>query len=120
MRALLLIAHGSRRPASNEEVRALARRVAVEVGDEFPIVECSFLELAEPDLATTIDRCIERGASSVAVVPYFLAAGTHVVNDIPAIIDVARHDNPAVTITLAEHIGASSLMVGLIRQCATP
>jgi sirohydrochlorin ferrochelatase len=118
MKALLLVAHGSRRAASNTEVLELAATMAGEVADSFAVVEAAFLELAEPDIPTGVRLCAERGAQSVTVVPYFLAAGTHVVNDIPSIIEALRADFPALEFRVARHIGASELMPGLIRQCA--
>lgn len=118
MRALLIVAHGSRRRASNTEVMEVARAVASGVGAEFDIVEAAFLELAEPDIPTGIRRCIERGATALSVVPYFLAAGRHVVNDIPDIVDALRAEFPAVDISVAQHVGASAMMPELIKQCA--
>ena len=50
MHALLLIAHGSRREASNQEVRELAARLERIAGDRFGRVIPAFLELAEPDI----------------------------------------------------------------------
>ncbi len=118
MKALLLVAHGSRREASNEEVTALARRLDEALGESFDIVETAFLELAPPSIPDGIRCCINQGARSVVVVPYFLAAGTHVVNDIPALVEEAGRVHPEADITVTPHIGASPLMADLIRGCA--
>ena len=48
--AILLIAHGSRNKAANDDLHDLAARIAAK--GEYPIVEASFLELAEPDIVT--------------------------------------------------------------------
>lgn len=119
MKALLLAAHGSRLAASNEEVEALAAAVAVECADQFGQVATAFLELAQPDIPQGIRNCVEAGASSVTIVPYFLAAGTHVVNDIPEIVRQARLDYPNCTIEMVGHIGASERMPQLIRAAAS-
>jgi sirohydrochlorin ferrochelatase len=50
MKALLLVAHGSRRQASNVEVVALSAAIAREMKDDYPMVEAGFLELAEPSI----------------------------------------------------------------------
>ena len=89
MHALLLIAHGSRREASNQEVRELADEFERLVGDRFERVVPAFLELAEPDIPTGVDLCVEAGATSVTAVPYFLSAGRHVASDIPAELEKA-------------------------------
>ena len=114
--ALLLVAHGSRREESNEEVRALTRRLADESG--FDLVDCAFLELAQPDIVSGGRCLIERGASELTVVPYFLVAGRHVVTDVPGEIDKLRGAHPEVDIRITEHLGATGSMVGLILQRA--
>ena len=75
---LLIVAHGSRRQASNEEVRALARRLAAAQHPDIGEIEVAFLELAEPSIADGLTNCVNKGAKEIAVFPYFLAAGTHV------------------------------------------
>ncbi len=105
MHALLLIAHGSRREASNQEVRELAARLEQIVGDHFDRVTPAFLELAEPDIPTGVDLCVESGATTITVVPYFLSAGRHVASDIPAELEKAMHKHPAVTIHQSDYLG---------------
>ena len=48
MQALVLIAHGSRRQASNQEVMDLASRLQQSASDIYPLIEPGFLELASP------------------------------------------------------------------------
>ena len=50
MQALLIVAHGSRRVESNEEIRALAAQVAQQSVQTYSIVGSAFLELAEPSI----------------------------------------------------------------------
>ena len=92
MKSLLIVAHGSRRAASNDEVRALSERVARQAGDAYRRVECAFLELAEPSIPDGIQAEIDAGAVDITVVPYFLSAGRHVAEDIPA--EVAKVSLP--------------------------
>jgi len=105
MHALLLIAHGSRREASNQEVRELAARLEQIVGDHFDRVTPAFLELAEPDIPTGVDMCVENGATTITAIPYFLSAGRHVANDIPTELEKAMHKHPAVTIHQSDYLG---------------
>lgn len=116
MKALVLVAHGSRRQASNDEVRTLSEKIAHKMGDEFPIVEAGFLELAEPLIPDAIGCCIKQGATEVCVVPYFLSAGRHVQEDVPAEVDKAREANTHVQMEVLPHIGGSDMMLGLIRD----
>jgi sirohydrochlorin ferrochelatase len=119
-RALLVVAHGSRREQSNEEVRALTAMLRQHATDEYSQVDCAFLELAEPSIPDGIEQCIAAGASEVVVLPYFLSAGRHVVKDIPADVALKQAEHPAVTITIAPYLGAAAgiveLMLGLSRS----
>jgi sirohydrochlorin ferrochelatase len=118
MHALLLIAHGSRREASNQEVRELASRLDQIAGDRFDRVIPAFLELAEPDIPTAVDLCVENGATTVTAVPYFLSAGRHVAVDIPAELEKARLTHPAVTVHLGDYLGKHASIPGLLLALA--
>ena len=118
MKALLLVAHGSRRQESNNEVIALADRLRNACGDEYTIVHSGFLELADPSIPQGVERCIQDGATQVTVLPYFLNSGRHVVEDVPAIIASMAKAHPETAISLAPHVGASSLMVDLLIDSA--
>ena len=112
--ALLLIAHGSRRAESNDEVRRLTSRVAAAAGARFAPVRCAFLELAEPSIADALTALIEQGARDIVVLPYFLAAGRHVVEDIPEQIDGVRRDHPQVRIAMAPYLGQADAIAELL------
>ena len=118
MHALLLIAHGSRREASNEEIRELAARLEQISGSHFDRVVPAFLELAEPDIPTGVDLCAQAGAASVTAIPYFLAAGRHVANDIPAELEKAGSLNPSLTIHQSDYPGKHASMVELLLTLA--
>lgn len=104
--SLLLVAHGSRREQSNDEVRALVRHLR-QLGQNYGMIECAFLELAEPSIADGLRGLVVAGASDIVVMPYFLAAGRHVVADIPREVDEVRHKHPEVTIRVAPYLGAA-------------
>ena len=106
MRALLLVAHGSRREASNEEVRDFARRLAGELGERFGRVDCAFLELAAPAIEDAVHALHADGVRDVLVYPFFLAAGRHVASDIPEIIRELDAQHPDMELTLARYLGA--------------
>lgn len=118
MKTLLLVAHGSRRDASNDEVRALARRLQVQAQAAFDAVSCAFLELAEPSIPDGLRESIAAGAREVVVVPYFLSAGRHVATDIPYEVDTVRAEYPGIAITLAPYLGAAPELAGLLLKQA--
>lgn len=118
MKALLIVAHGSRRPESNDEIRALAAKAAGQAGDRYAYVGSAFLELAEPSIPDGIQQCIDQGATEVTVMPFFLSAGRHVVTDVPAMVQLKQREYPQIIIRIAPYLGVSALMPDLILQAA--
>ena len=117
MKHLLVVAHGSRRAASNDEVRELVYQMRRH-NQAYDRIECAFLELAEPSIPDGIQTCIDAGAKEIIVLPYFLAAGTHVVNDIPDLISDKQKQYPDVVIRQAGHVGALSGVIDLMLEAA--
>ena len=101
--AVLLIAHGSRSPADNDDLHRLAGRLADRGG--YPVVVASFLELAEPDIPTAGGQCVARGARRVLMVPYFLSAGVHITRDLAAARDELARRHPGVEFRLGPPLG---------------
>ena len=111
MRCLLVVAHGSRRAASNEEVVCLVEKLASKVSAQFDRTMAAFLELAEPSIVDGVDRLVEQGATEIIVFPYFLAAGKHIAKDIPEEIAIATKKHPSVSIHVTSYLGASEGLV---------
>lgn len=118
MPSLLIIAHGSRRAASNDEVRALAAAVRTQSGRAYEHVEAAFLELAEPGIPDGLAALAAQGATEIVAFPYFLAAGTHVAQDIPKAIAEFSTAYPGVKVRLTPHLGASTALPGAILSVA--
>ena len=118
MKAMLLIAHGSRKQAANEEVCQLAARIEALDSGEYGAVRAAFLEMAEPDIHQGIADCIELGATEIVAVPYFLAAGRHVVADVPGEIACARAGHPDVEIRISQYLGQHADLPELVLRCA--
>lgn len=78
------------------------------------IVEYAFLELSEPSIPQGIDACAAKGVTELFVLPYFLAAGRHVREDIPAAVEDGRLRHPDMTISILSHVGQSESMLDLI------
>ncbi|PIR39316.1 MAG: cobalamin biosynthesis protein CbiX [Alphaproteobacteria bacterium CG11_big_fil_rev_8_21_14_0_20_39_49] len=117
MKYLLLVAHGSRREESNDEVRQLAKKLN-DMQHGFDEVGAAFLELAEPLIPEGIINAVDKGATEVVVMPYFLSAGRHVVSDVPSDVESVKAKYPHIKITLAPYIGSSPKLLDVILEMA--
>lgn len=117
---MLIVAHGSRRAASNQEIESLTANVRNVAGDSFAHIDCAFLELAEPSIPAGIEALVKQGATDILVVPYFLAAGTHVTEDIPGIVEQAQKQFPDIALRTTDYLGSNpgmaKLLLGLARN----
>lgn len=111
--AIILFAHGARDP----EWARPAQRIAGVVRSLRPeaLVELAFLEFMEPALAEAVESAATAGATSIRVVPLFLAQGGHLKRDVPVLIEAARARHPACRIELAEAVGEDE---GVVRAMA--
>jgi sirohydrochlorin ferrochelatase len=101
--AILLMGHGSRIPAANEALHAIAAMVRQGTGCE--IVEVSFRENHAPNIQAGVDRCVAQGAGRILLYPYFLYAGAHVLEDLPAEMEEAARRHPGLAMVLGEPLG---------------
>jgi sirohydrochlorin ferrochelatase len=101
--AILLMGHGSRVAAANEALHAIA--AMVENGSGISIVEVAFREQHAPNIQKGIDACVARGAERVLLYPYFLYAGAHVLEDLPAEMTAAAQRYPDLEMALGEPLG---------------
>ncbi len=118
MQALILVAHGSRREVSNQEVCDLAERLAEEAGERFDLVAPAFLELSGPSIPDAVDRCVEAGATRIRIAPCFLSAGRHVATDIPDELAKARFRYPDVVIHQSDYLGKHEAIPAILLTLA--
>ncbi len=111
---VILVDHGSRREESNALLSDVVRQFAELSGQ--PIVEPAHMELAEPSIATAFGRCVERGATTVVVYPYFLLPGRHWDEDIPRLAAAAARQHPSVRYLVTAPFGLHPLMAEIIEQ----
>ncbi len=108
---LLLIGHGSRVPESTKVLERVASALKRRYGKY--VVESCFLEITKPDIQTGIDRCVERGAERILLVPYFLYLGGHVGRDLPDHMGQARARYPNLEVRIAPHLGYDPRVVAV-------
>jgi sirohydrochlorin ferrochelatase len=114
--ALLLIAHGSRRPEANADLEFVAEQLRAR--GRYSIIQVSYLELAEPSIAAGGAQCVQRGATDVIMLPYFLSPGKHVVEDLTAARDRLSERFPGIRFALAEPLGRHPLLLEVLEERA--
>ncbi len=111
---IILVDHGSRRAESNDMLLDVVRDF--ESASGFAIVEPAHMELAEPSIDTAFARCVERGASTIVVFPYFLLPGRHWNEDIPRLAAAAAKQHPGIRYVVTAPFGLHPLMSEIMRQ----
>ncbi len=114
MKALLIVAHGSRREKSNEEVRNLTNSIKNSDIKEYQSVSCAFLELTTPLMQDKMVEMVKKGVKEVTVFPYFISEGHHVTKDLPEIIEQVKKDHPNLLVNTVPHLGKFPGLVNLI------
>ena len=62
MKALIILAHGSRKQESNQEIENLTNDVRALVKRKFDIVDYAFLEIAKPSLTNSIEKVVSKNS----------------------------------------------------------
>ena len=86
MKSLIIIAHGSKKKSSNDEVIEIVNNIK-NSDTQYNIVEPAFLEFAIPNLEKSIKIFIDKSSTDIDIYPYFLNSGKHVTVDIPDLIE---------------------------------
>jgi len=112
--AILLVAHGSRLDSANRDLDWLAESLATRRPDD--LVETAYLEIAEPDIPTAGALCVERGASRVLLLPFFLSPGRHATLHLAEHRDLLAERFPEVTWELKPPLGRHDALVDVIED----
>ena len=114
MLGLLLIDHGSRRTESNQQLEDMATRVRRLRPDA--AVAAAHMEVAAPDFATTFALLVNRGATRIVILPYFLSDGRHLTQDIPALAASAAANHPGITYMVGAALGPHDALAALLLE----
>ncbi len=112
--AILLVAHGSRRPAANAELLKVAELLRPRVAPA--VVEIAYLELTTPSIPEGLNLCLKHGVNSVRILPYFLSPGAHVVEDLERERADFATRFPEVEFTLCPPMGLHPLVIDVLQD----
>lgn len=114
MKAILYVGHGTRSKKGENEAKSFLQNVMAKV--DYPIQEISFLELSSPSIDEGFQRCVDRGASEVSVVPILLLTAGHMKHDIPAELTALQARYPHIPITLKQAFGIQESIMDAIAE----
>jgi len=111
-RALIIMAHGSRRDSANQEFFELINQI--DQGEkQYICVLPALLEQAPPTLLQAAAQLPEN-ITAIDVYPLFFNCGRHVEKDIPMQVGELMAQHPHKDIRLLDYFGQSSGLAGLI------
>ncbi len=114
MEALIIVAHGSKMKSSNDEIVTIVEKIKETNENTNLHIFHAFLELSEPSLFITINNAINKNCKKIKIFPYFLAAGKHVLADIPNIIKEFKTNHKDIEFTVLPHFGQCNGVEDLI------
>ena len=115
MKALILIAHGSKKESSNIEFLKMVENIKNK-NSGYEYTEGCFLELADPDIESTVLKFVLKDIKRVDFYPFFLNSGKHVLIDIPNIVEKLKEKYPQVNLNLLNHFGKSKNIERIILE----
>ena len=114
-KAVIIVGHGSREKGFQGAMKKVASNLRKD--GRFGEVFCAYLEITAPSIEQAIERCVEKKACQIRVLPYFLLTGRHVNSHIPEIVSVARKKYAKdVKIILCPYLGYDETIVSLAKK----
>lgn len=111
---LLLVAHGSRDPRHAATMTRLAARIRG-LRPGLP-VETAYLDFNAPGVGQVIDRLAAEGHREIVAQPLLLTRAFHAKADIPAALSEATARHPRTTVTRADVLGPSPLLLAALER----
>jgi sirohydrochlorin ferrochelatase len=112
MEAVLYICHGSRVKKACEQAISFIKKCMAQ--SPVSIQEYCFLELAAPTIEEAYERCVQRGATKIIVLPVLLLTAIHAKVDIPNELERIRKRFPNVEMVYGRPIGVHHHMVDIL------
>lgn len=112
---IIFFAHGSRDPQWRLPFEAILEAIRTRHTGPSAL---AFLECMTPSLPEAISAMASQGAGKIRVVPVFLAVGSHVRKDLPALIEQAQRQHPDLPIEVTASIGEQSEIQSAIADFA--
>jgi sirohydrochlorin cobaltochelatase len=106
---LVLFGHGARDPRWADTMKALAVRIGA-LNPGVPL-QLAYLEFMSPDLSVAVDALVAQGVRTIVVVPVFLAAGGHVLRDLPDRLSAIADRHPGLQVKVEPALGSEASVI---------
>ncbi|MBL8480163.1 MAG: CbiX/SirB N-terminal domain-containing protein [Sterolibacteriaceae bacterium] len=116
MKGILLYGHGARNPEWAQPFHRI--RDAIKARAPGALVEPGFLELMRPTFDEGVACLVDQGATSITVVPIFMAAGSHVKKDLPRLAADAMDRHEGLLIELVAPVGEADSVLAAMAEYA--
>ncbi len=103
MQGILILAHGSRAEHTKNTLKTIVEPVREKLTDK--IIQTAFMQFDDMNIDKGLTALMEKGATEIKVIPYFLFDGVHIHEDIPNEIAEFTKKHPSVSITLGKTLG---------------
>jgi sirohydrochlorin cobaltochelatase len=113
-RATILFGHGARDPEWARPMQRLADAILLAEPDT--AVFTAFLEFMTPSLPQAAEQAVQAGATTLIVVPVFLAQSGHVQRDVPLMLERIREQHSGVQIELRAALGEAQVVIDAMAQ----
>lgn len=113
-RALIVLGHGSRAVGAADNMEKVAAKLKERL--DYEIVEICQMSGRGVLFPEVFDRCMEQGAASVLVLPYFLHRGVHILLDVPEMMKEKAEEYPGVRIVLGSNLGFDEALVDIMMK----
>jgi sirohydrochlorin ferrochelatase len=114
MQAVLYIGHGSRIKKAADEAKQFIEKAIMDVS--VPIQEICFLELSEPTIMEGVQKCVDKGATRIAVIPFLLLTAGHAKDDIPNELAKVKKSFPSVIFEYGSPLGVNNKLIDVLEE----
>lgn len=114
--ALIVLGHGSRAPEATETLAQITRMVREKTS--YDEVAYAALQISEPGLEETVASLAAKGMQRILVVPFLIAVGLHVKEDIPEELNRLKEKHPELSFVLGAPLGADERLADIVTERA--
>lgn len=121
MRGIIILAHGSKlrdemSKSIVEELQSQMKNIAEAVRENggWDVIDVAYLQFCQPNLHQSIESLVKKGCRKIAVVPFFLSSGNHVLRDIPDLVKQQEERYSGVEFVITKSLGKDSRIIDIL------